>query len=102
MFEVAVGAVPLLQGLFVTDPNVFARLQSFCELVVYEGVDSPDAEFDSGMVGVMLMVGEIMLFIGRACCPNDELLVPIPGLMGAIAGNEELRLKSGVTALFPP
>jgi hypothetical protein len=78
------------QGLLAIDPSVFARLQSLCEFVVYEGVDN--VGFDNGIVGVIPIVGEIMLFIGRVCCTNDELPLPIPGLMGAIAGNEELRL----------
>ena len=88
----AEGLAVLLQELLAIDPSVFARLQSLCEFVLYEGVDSPDGGFDNGMVGVIPIVGEIMLFKGRVCCPNDELPLPIPGLMGAIAGNEELRL----------
>lgn len=91
-FVFAEGFAVLLQGLLVTVPSVFARFQSLCEFVVYDGIDSPGVGFDNGMVGVMPIVGEIMLFTGRVCCPNDELPLPIPGLIGAIAGNEELRL----------
>ncbi len=47
------------------------------------------------IVGVMALVGDIILFMltpmpGRVCGEKDEW--PIPGLMGAMAGNDEFSV----------
>ena len=81
------------QGLEGCMVELDALLQSMPPPVVvagapYEGVD----------------VGDIMLFIpiaGLFCCceePYDGL--PIPGLVGAIAGNDELRLPKLVSGVI--
>lgn len=74
--------------------EVVALLQSIPELgAVYEGV----------VVG-----GAIMLFMpiaGLFCCCCAKIGLPMPGLVGFIAGKEELReanVLSGVMALLLP
>ena len=77
------------QGFEVNVEEVEALLQSTLPpllCVMYDGV----------------VVGEIMLFIaGLGCCcggANDGL--PIPGLLGDIAGNEELRVPKVLSGVI--
>ena len=92
------GDVVLLHAFNVTLEDPGALLQSRPELcVVYDGFGMAD-----------VLVEDVMLFIlmpiaGLLCCCENELEPPIPGLVGAIAGNEEfneVKVLSGVIVLL--